>query len=52
MHLKLESILCEKPISITSDEIFELMQVQKETKKIVSEAFMVPSILNGMKQKS
>ena len=34
-------VLCEKPISITSDEIFELMQVQKETKKIVSEAFMV-----------
>ena len=34
-------VLCEKPISITSDEIFELIEVQKETKKIVSEAFMV-----------
>ena len=34
-------VLCEKPISITSDEILELIKVQKETKKIVSEAFMV-----------
>jgi predicted dehydrogenase len=34
-------VLCEKPIALTAAEAAELLQVQKETGKLIAEAFMV-----------
>lgn len=36
-------VLCEKPIALTATEAQTLVQVQRETGKIISEAFMVRS---------